>query len=296
MLTHFSALRFLRSYSLRLPMLATLSPMTMGADPITPENLEANGLMLGAPPGALRETSHGIDGTLDFERPAYPFGHRLKNCTLGAFTFFNASGRTSAYRVRFGRYSQIGESSIIGPPEHPQTGFSNHPFAFTRPSLMPSIYRLPDFAELAPQDSDAPSYIDTVNNDTVLGHEMYLGAGSFVKRGVTIGDGALIGARSVVTRDIPPYAIAVGSPARIVRLRFAENIVERLLKLQWWRYDLAPFKHTLDFMQMEPTLEALEQHLAEGRLQPLKPDSFRLTRATSGQLSIAALPKPLFFS
>lgn len=252
--------------------------------------------MLGAPPGALRETAHGVDGTLDFERPAYPFGHRLKNCALGAFCFFNAAGRTSAYRVQFGRYSQIGESSIIGPPEHPQTGFSNHPFAFTRPALMPSIYRLPDFAALAPEDSDAPSYVDTARNDTVLGHEVYLGAGSFVKRGVTIGDGALVGARSVVTRDIPPYAIAVGSPARIVRLRFAEPLVERLLKLQWWRYDLAPFKHTLDFMQLEATLEKLEQLLADQQLQKLRPDSFRLTRAGDGTLSIAALPKPLFFS
>lgn len=263
---------------------------------LTPETLEANGLMLGAPPGALRETAHGIDGTLDFERPAYPFGHRLKNCTLGAFCFFNAAGRTSAYRVRFGRYSQIGESSIIGPPEHPQTGFSNHPFAFSRPSLMPSIYRLPDFAALAPEESEGESYVDTINNDTVLGHEVYLGAGSFVKRGVTIGDGALIGARSVVTRDIPPYAIAVGSPARIVRLRFADHLVERLLKLQWWRYDLAPFKSALDFSQMEPTLAALEQLLAEGSLQELKPDSYRITRTGPGALSIAALPKPLFFS
>ena len=263
---------------------------------LTPEHLEANGLMLGAPPGALRETTHGVDGTLDFERPAYPFGHRLKNCSMGAFAFFNAAGRTSAYRTQFGRYSQIGESSIIGPPEHPQTGFSNHPFAFTRPSLMPNMYALPDFAALAPDAADAPSYVDTARNDTVLGHEVYLGAGSFVKRGVTIGDGALIGARSVVTRDIPPYAIAVGSPARIVRLRFAEKLVERLLKLQWWRYDLAPFKHRLDFMQLEATLEKLEQLLVEGHLQDLKPDTYRVTRTGPGSLSVHALPKPIFFS
>ena len=262
----------------------------------TPENLEANGLMLGAPPGALRETTHGVDGTLDFERPAYPFGHRLKNCSMGAFCFFNAAGRTSAYRVRFGRYAQIGESSIIGPPEHPQSGFSNHPFAFTRPALMPNMYALPDFAALAPEASNTTSPVDAMPSETVLGHEVYLGAGSFVKRGVTIGDGALIGARSVVTRDIPPYAIAVGSPARIVRLRFGEKLVERLLKLQWWRYDLAPFKSTLDFTQLEPTLDRLEQLLAEGQLQDLKPDTFRVTRTGPGALSVAALPKPLFFS
>jgi len=263
---------------------------------LAPDDLKAQGLMLGAPPGPLRETAHGIDGSLAFERPAYPFGHRLKNCTLGAFCFFNAAGRTSAYRVRFGRYAQIGESSIIGPPEHPQTGFSNHPFAFTRPALMPSMYALPDFARLAPEAQDGPSWVDGVANDTVLGHEVYLGAGSFVKRGVTIGDGAVIGARSVVTKDIPPYAIAVGNPAKVMKLRFAEPLVERLLALAWWRYDLAPHKAQLDFMQLEATLETLEALKTTGQLAPLVPDSYRLTRAADGTLALAALPRPLFFA
>src|SRR5690606_19073307 len=116
----------------------------------------------------------------------------------------------------FGRYSQIGESSIIGPPEHPMDWFSSHPFTFTRPKYMPNMYQLPAFARLAPDEQDGPSYVDTVKNDTTIGHEAYIGVGSFIKRGITIGDGAVVGARSVVTRDIPPYAIALGSPARVV--------------------------------------------------------------------------------
>ena len=237
----------------------------------------------------------GIRGELRYENPAWIFGHRLKNCSVGAFTFFNAAGLTSAYRVQFGRYSQIGESSVIGPPEHPYDWFSNHPFAFTRPSLLPSMYVMPEFVRLAPEESDAPSFAEETPNDTIIGHEAYVGVGCFVKRGIRIGDGAVVGARSVVTRDIPPYAIAVGSPARVVRLRFEDRIVERFLALEWWRYDLAPFKQRVDFAKVEATLAFFEERKSLGELQPLRPDSYRVTQSDAG-LKLQQLDRPLYFS
>lgn len=243
--------------------------------------------------GLVAAEGQGINGTLLFERPAWPQAHRLKDCSLGAFTFFNAAGLTSAYRTQFGRYSQIGESSIIGPPEHPQNYFSSHPFAFTRPEYMPTMYQLSDFARLAPEHQPGPSYVDTVPSDTVIGHEAYIGARTFVKRGITIGNGASIGAGSVVTRDIPAYAIAVGSPARVIRLRFDDALVERFIKLQWWRYDLAPYKKQVDFTQVEATLAFFEERVAEGTLPLLQPDSYSVTRQHSG-LTVEKLPEPLF--
>ncbi|MES2684104.1 MAG: CatB-related O-acetyltransferase [Pseudomonadota bacterium] len=263
---------------------------------MSPESLQAQGLMLGTPAGALSDPACGIEGTLLFERPAYPFAHRLKNCTLGAFSYFNAAGRSSAYATRFGRYVQVGESCIFGPPEHVMDGFTTHPFAYTRPLEMPNMYRLPDFAALAPPASDAPSWAATRHAETLIGHEVYFGAGCFVKRGVRIGDGAVIGAGSVVTRDIPPFSIAVGNPARVIRLRFAESLVARLLRLQWWRYDLAPFRAQLDFTQVEATLATLEQWQADGRLHELKPASFCVTRQADGGLDVASLPQALYFS
>lgn len=255
---------------------------------LAPADLLDHGLVLGDGPG--------IQGTLRFERPAYPFGHRLKNCTLGAFTFFNAAGLTSAYRVHFGRYSQIGESSVLGPPEHPQAWFSNHPFAFTRPSHMPSIYRTPDFVRLGPEEQAGETFVDTAVNDTWIGHEAYVGVGSFVRRGVRIGDGAVVGARSVVTRDIPPYAVAVGSPAKVLKLRFDEKLVERYLKLQWWRYDLAPFKTQVDFSQVEATLDFFEQRVAEGQLQVLRPPTYTVRAQPGGGFAMVEQAQPLFFA
>lgn len=261
--------------------------MSPGADVHDVDALREKGLLVSEPVQIRSE--------LCFERPAWIFGHRLKNCTVGAFTFFNAAGSTSAYRVSFGRYSQIGESSILGPPEHPYDWFSNHPFAFTRPSHLPSMYVMPDFVRLAPEESDGRSFAEETPNDTIVGHEAYIGASCFVKRGVTIGDGAVVGARSLVTRDIPPFAVAVGTPAKVVRLRFSESIVERFLALEWWRYDLAPWKHKVDFSRVEATLAFFEERKGAGELKPLQPDSWRLRDTREGLLA-EKLEQPVFFT
>jgi acetyltransferase-like isoleucine patch superfamily enzyme len=71
---------------------------------------------------------------------------------------------------------------------------------------------------------------------TTVGHDVWFGARCIVLSGVTIGNGAVVGAGSVVTRDIPPYAIAVGNPARVIRYRFSPEVIERLQSSQWWNW------------------------------------------------------------
>lgn len=236
-----------------------------------------------------------IDGSVVYEQPAFIHQpSRLKDCTIGAFSYINSRGTTSLYRVHIGRYAQIGEQVILGPPEHPQDWFSNHPFAFTQPAHMPHMYRMPEFARLAPDDDRlSRRYIAGVPTETVVGHEAYVGVGSYVRRGVTIGHGAVIGAGSAVLDDVPPFAIAVGAPARVVRLRFPEAIVERMLALAWWHYDLAPCKHDVDFSQLEATLAFFEQRKAEGRLAPLAPASYRVTRE-GASFAVTDRPAPLY--
>ena len=223
----------------------------------------------------------GIDGELTFERPAFVHQpRRIKNSSLGAFSYVNGWGTSSLYACTVGRYCSIAESVVVGPPEHPTDWFSSHPFAFTRPGDMPRFYRVPEFARLAP-DASQPTRYETPAR-TIVGHDVWIGAGAFVKRGLHIGDGAIVAAQSLVTRDVPPYAIVAGTPARIMRLRFPEKTVERLLKLQWWRYDLAPHKHAVDFSRVEETVATLEERLADSRLQTLHPRAYRLSRAGQG--------------
>ena len=73
--------------------------------------------------------------------------------------------------------------------------------------------------------------------DVVVGNDVWIGTDALITSGVTIHDGAVIGARAVVTKDVPPYAIVVGNPARVIRFRFPEAIVARLLATKWWQWD-----------------------------------------------------------
>nr|WP_236609790.1 CatB-related O-acetyltransferase [Rickettsia gravesii] len=73
--------------------------------------------------------------------------------------------------------------------------------------------------------------------DTVIGNDVWFGTNSTILPGVNIGDGAIIGACSVVAKAVPPYSIVVGNPAKIVRYRFPDEIVEQLLEIKWWDWD-----------------------------------------------------------
>lgn len=214
----------------------------------------------------------GLYGVIDFERPSYLFApRRIKNCSFGAFSYVNGMYTSSMYDTRVGRYCSIAEAAIVGPYEHPTDGLSTHTFAFCSPEDFPPFAVFQDFKDLT-----TVSKREVNREFTEIGHDVWIGAGAFIKRGVKIGDGAVVAAHALVTRDVPPYAIVVGQPAKVTRLRFDEKIVERLLKLQWWRYNLAPHKNELDYSRIEASLEGLEQRLAEGRLQELQPETWRL--------------------
>ncbi len=236
-----------------------------------------------------------LAGHLIYERPAFVFDpRRLKNVTLGAYSYINGRYTSSLYQCRLGRYCSIAESVVIGPPEHPTEWFSTHPFVFTRPDSLPPFYRLPEFVRLAP-GADAPPNPYSDAAETVIGHDVWIGAGAFIKAGVRVGDGAIVAAHAVVTQDVPPYAIVAGVPARVQRLRFPEATVERMLRLQWWRYDLAPHKSALDFSKPEAAMAELEARLADQRLTALSPETYRVTRENphSG-FSIERYADPLY--
>lgn len=95
--------------------------------------------------------------------------------------------------------------------------------------------------------------------------------------GVTIGDGVIIGGGSVVTKDVPPYAIAVGNPAKVIKYRFSEEIIEQLLSLAWWRY--APWelnKFGINFFDIEITIEQIRKRVDSGDLQCYVPEKVKI--------------------
>jgi len=123
-------------------------------------------------------------------------------------------------RLIIGRFVAIatGVRFVMNGANHAHDGFSTYPF---------------DVMGFVPIGQDGPSGAPP-KGDTVVGDDVWIGREAVIMPGVTIGPGAIIGTAAVVTRDVPPYAIAAGNPARIVRLRFDEGVIARLLAIRWW--------------------------------------------------------------
>lgn len=190
---------------------------------------------------------------------------------IGAFTGIYGG---TLNRCTIGRYCSIAADAVIGPNEHTIDWLST--------SLVAERPHIHGWHELV-----APGRtIEAIRKGqmfegnlrrTVIGNDVWLGNGVFVRAGVTIGDGAVIGARSVVVKDIPPYAVAVGNPARVKRMRFPEPTVERLRKVQWWRYSLYDLTD-IPFNRIEAAIDAIELRIGNGKIAEYRPVPYTLQR------------------
>lgn len=107
-----------------------------------------------------------------------------------------------------------------------------------------SSYPFPAFFEQADQNKDfAPS-----KGATKIGNDVWIGMDALILPGITIGDGAVIGAGAIVTKDVPPYAVVGGNPARLIRYRFDEETVAALLKIRWWEWALDDIEKSLPML------------------------------------------------
>lgn len=168
--------------------------------------------------------------------------------TFGGYNGFGEG--SSIIRSTVGRFTHCGNNVAINPFNHPTDWLSVHDFQFRDDSFgwveeCRNLKR--EFHERPPEMF---SHV-TIGNDTWIGH------GAMILGDVTIGDGAIIGAGAIVTKDVPPYAIVTGVPAKVLRYRFPQHIIDRLLAVKWWDLPISELSG-LPFRDVERCLEILE--------------------------------------
>jgi len=194
-----------------------------------------------------------------------PYSHLLAgNVIPKRFGAFSYAYSTLDNQLSVGRYTSISWRVTIMGSAHPSDWASLHPFSHNpRPLLGIKAYLLD--REIS---SFRPEPFDQGPQDITIGHDVWIGAETMIKRGVTIGDGAIIGARSLVTKDVPPYAIVGGAPARLIRYRFDETLIEAMLASQWWRYG-PDVLQDLDVRDPVRFLDRLREREERGDIQPM---------------------------
>lgn len=189
-------------------------------------------------------------------------------CALGAGSY---SHSPLPEGMRVGRYCSIGRELKFMDFAHP-TNWLSSAVAFFRPDGASSTSALAGIVDRLGGEADANFSRLTFDPKLgraypALGHDVWIGERVTLALGIRIGTGAVIAAGSVVTRDVPPYALMAGVPAQVKRLRFDEQTVDRLLTSRWWRYHFADLNR-LDVMQPENFLPAFEALKDSAQLQP----------------------------
>ena len=137
-------------------------------------------------------------------------------------------------RLIIGKFTAIAEGArfIMNGAKHAMSGFSTYPFNI--------------FGHGWEEGFDVRTWEREVRGDTKVGNDVWIGMEAVIMPGVTIGDGSIVAARSVVTHDVPPYAIVAGNGAKVVKMRYDKMTVRRLLAAAWWDWPVDKISRNLD--------------------------------------------------
>lgn len=178
----------------------------------------------------------------------------LKNAVLGSYTEIglynfieNVRIDDYSYTGQFcfiqnaiiGKFANIAASVRIGPTNHP----------YERPSLHHFTYRKKMYGF---GDEDDQAFFEKRENQTAhIGHDSWIGHGAIIQPGITVGNGAIIGSGAIVTKDLPPYAIAVGVPAKVIKYRFTDEEIAALERIRWWDWPYEKIKERIDDFHLD---------------------------------------------
>lgn len=147
----------------------------------------------------------------------------IEESTFGDYSY--TAGDVQIIYATIGKFCSIASHVRINPGNHPMWRVTQHHLTYRREQY--------GFAEC----NDHEFFQWRKENSVTVGHDVWIGHGAIIMPGVEIGTGAVIGAGAVVTKDIPPYTIAVGVPAKPIKERFPVDISNELMNIKWWNWD-----------------------------------------------------------
>lgn len=186
--------------------------------------------------------SNVVNCNIDDQSEAYN-NHILNGVTVGKGTYIASNAYIS--NTIIGKFCSIGPNIMCGYGFHPTHGISTSPAFYSTRKQAGFTFSSSDKCE--------ERKVITIGND------VFIGMNVTILDGVTIGDGAVIGAGAVVTKDIPPYAVAVGCPVQIIKYRFSQEIIDALIATKWWDQDDIVLK------EVEKNIFDVEKFLSEMR-------------------------------
>jgi hypothetical protein len=212
-----------------------------------PDNLSTRGHRLSADGPVIHPTAKVTTSTFE-PWTEVAEGSRILNSTFEAYSYCDRFADIANATV--GRFANIAAMTRIGPTDHPFAHAAQHHF----------LYRSSQYWDDA--EDDPAFFAARAARRTTLGADCWIGHGAIIKPEVTVGIGAVVAAGAVVTRDVAPFLIVAGCPARPLRLRFDPGVIDRLLALGWWDWDHARLRAALADFRTLKAEAFLEKHHA----------------------------------
>ena len=172
---------------------------------------------------------------------------RLNGVKMDDYSYIGKS--SILHNTTIGKFTSISDCCVIGLPGHPTDHISTSPI-FTAP-----------FNALRETWVKERVYKAEINVE--IGNDVWIGYGVMIPNNIKVGDGAIVAAGAVVTKDVPPYAIVGGVPAKVIKYRFSEETIKRLLEMQWWNKPYEEIKNNVELFKKanidENTLKGWKQ-------------------------------------
>lgn len=220
------------------------------------------------------------------EAPLYIGKSQIETGSIGAFTFINLRAvhhETTNCVIEcqsIGRFCMFAHSINIGFPGHPTDFISNHS-VFRYDSKMAYAHDFMTINNDFDEEYVRKEYLKRSRKPLpIIGNDVWIGYGVSVLNGVTIGDGAVVAACSVVTKDVEPYSIVAGNPAKVIRMRFSDEKVDILKRICWWNYG-ADILHGIDISNVDSGIKELEDRVLSGKYEQFIPPKVIVNNKTN---------------